>query len=216
MTQFFRTLDEAKVAGKRVLLRVDLNVPLENGHIADVTRHRPHPADDPGNRRQARQGRPAVAFRPAERPRCRKFAARYRRCPRRSSRPTGKVRCRLPRRKSGGGDRANGRWRHRAAGKHPLPSGRRSQRSGLRRRTRQIRRPLCQRCFLGGPSRACLDRRPRSSSAGLCRTQHASRTRGACASLGKSAAAGGGHRRRRQDLDQARPSLQTSCARSIF
>jgi phosphoglycerate kinase len=34
----FRTLDEARVAGKRVLLRVDLNVPVENGHIADATR----------------------------------------------------------------------------------------------------------------------------------------------------------------------------------
>ena len=34
----FRTLDEAQVAGKRVLLRVDLNVPMENGHIADGTR----------------------------------------------------------------------------------------------------------------------------------------------------------------------------------
>jgi len=34
----FRTLDDARVAGKRVLLRVDLNVPVENGHIADATR----------------------------------------------------------------------------------------------------------------------------------------------------------------------------------
>ena len=34
----FRTLDEVQVAGKRVLLRVDLNVPMENGHIADGTR----------------------------------------------------------------------------------------------------------------------------------------------------------------------------------
>jgi phosphoglycerate kinase len=34
----FRTLDNVKVAGKRVLLRVDLNVPVENGQIADATR----------------------------------------------------------------------------------------------------------------------------------------------------------------------------------
>jgi phosphoglycerate kinase len=34
----FRTLDSADVKGKRVLLRVDLNVPIENGHVTDATR----------------------------------------------------------------------------------------------------------------------------------------------------------------------------------
>ena len=34
----FRTLDQANVAGKRVLVRVDLNVPMENGKITDATR----------------------------------------------------------------------------------------------------------------------------------------------------------------------------------
>ena len=34
----FRTLDSADVKGKRVLLRVDLNVPMENGKVTDATR----------------------------------------------------------------------------------------------------------------------------------------------------------------------------------
>src|SRR5258708_7816033 len=34
----FRTLDQADVKGKRVLLRVDLNVPMENGKVTDATR----------------------------------------------------------------------------------------------------------------------------------------------------------------------------------
>jgi phosphoglycerate kinase len=34
----FRTLDSADVTAKRVLLRVDLNVPMENGRVTDITR----------------------------------------------------------------------------------------------------------------------------------------------------------------------------------
>jgi len=38
MTKSFRTLDDVDVKGKRVLLRVDLNVPMENGRVTDLTR----------------------------------------------------------------------------------------------------------------------------------------------------------------------------------
>ena len=38
MSNTFRTLDQANVNGKRVLVRVDLNVPMENGRITDATR----------------------------------------------------------------------------------------------------------------------------------------------------------------------------------
>ena len=38
MTKTFRTLDDVDPKGKRVLLRVDLNVPMENGRVTDATR----------------------------------------------------------------------------------------------------------------------------------------------------------------------------------
>ncbi len=38
MTKSFRTLDDVDVKSKRVLLRVDLNVPMENGRVTDATR----------------------------------------------------------------------------------------------------------------------------------------------------------------------------------
>ena len=38
MSQTFRTLDTAEVKGKRVLTRVDLNLPMENGRVSDATR----------------------------------------------------------------------------------------------------------------------------------------------------------------------------------
>jgi phosphoglycerate kinase len=38
MNNGFRTLDDADLAGKRVLVRVDLNVPMENGNVTDATR----------------------------------------------------------------------------------------------------------------------------------------------------------------------------------
>ncbi len=34
----FRTLDDLQPAGKRILVRVDLNVPMENGKVSDATR----------------------------------------------------------------------------------------------------------------------------------------------------------------------------------
>src|SRR5262245_8630462 len=34
----FRTLDDVDVRNKRVLLRVDLNVPMEHGKVSDLTR----------------------------------------------------------------------------------------------------------------------------------------------------------------------------------
>ena len=38
MTKPFRTLDDVDLSGKRVLLRVDLNVPMDQGRVTDTTR----------------------------------------------------------------------------------------------------------------------------------------------------------------------------------
>jgi phosphoglycerate kinase len=38
MSNSFRTLDSVDLKGKRVLVRVDLNVPVENGVVTDATR----------------------------------------------------------------------------------------------------------------------------------------------------------------------------------
>ena len=77
---------------------------------------------------------------------------------------------------------------------------------GLRRSTCRQWRDLRQRCVLGRPSRACLDRGPGPQPARLCRAHHAGRTRGAGKGPRQPETSGGGDRRRRQGLDQDRPA----------
>ena len=62
----FRTLDDADVKGKRVLLRVDLNVPIENGAVTDTTRIERVVPTITELADKGAQGHPAGAFRPAE------------------------------------------------------------------------------------------------------------------------------------------------------
>ena len=105
--------------------------------------------------------------------------------------------------------------RHPAAGEHALPHGRGEERSGLRRRAREARRPLCQR----RASRPRIARTPRPrGSATCCRPMpgrtHAGRARRAGQGAGSAAAPGRRDRRRRQGLDQARAARQTSSPRS--
>ena len=175
----FRTLDQADVKGKRVLVRVDLNVPMENGVVTDATRIERVAADHHRNRRQGRQGDPALAFRPAEGARSEGFAQAGRAEVGARHQAAGGLRRRLHRRDGRARGRRDEDRRHSLPGEHPLSPRRGKERSGFRRRARQARRHLRQRRLLGRAPRACLDRRPRPRAAGLCRARHAGRARGA-------------------------------------
>jgi phosphoglycerate kinase len=60
----FRTLDEVDVAGKRVLVRADLNVPMEDARITDATRIERALANICEISEKKRQGCPPVASGP--------------------------------------------------------------------------------------------------------------------------------------------------------
>ena len=62
----FRTLDDLDVAGKRVLVRADLNVPVRDGKVTDATRIERLAPTIARDRRARRQADRDVAFRPAE------------------------------------------------------------------------------------------------------------------------------------------------------
>ena len=211
----FRTLDDLDVAGKRVLVRADLNVPVKDGKVTDATRIErlaPTIARDHRARRQA--GRD-VAFRPAEgagpvavaAPAGRAAVARVRR-PRRA------FRAGLHRTRGRAGRRGAAARRDRAAGKSALPPRRGEERPGFRPPAGGARRHLCRRRVLGGAPRACLDRGAGASAAGGGRQEHAGRTGRARRRARKPDAAGHRAGRRRQGLDQARPARHSSPARS--
>ena len=117
----FKTLDDVNVSGKRVLLRVDLNVPMEEGRVSDATRiERVLPTireiADKGGKviLLAHFGRPKGA--PNDEDRCAPSPRRSKTC----STPGG-VRQRLRRRPGGASGRRDEGRRRAAARKHPLP-----------------------------------------------------------------------------------------------
>ncbi len=210
----FRTLDDVDVKGKRVLLRVDLNVPMEQGRVTDATRlERIAPTiteiSDKGGKvillahfgrpkgRDAKDSLKPVAAALAE-----------------VIEQAGRLRGRLHRRHRRQGRRRHEGRRHPLPGKHPLPQRGRKERSGLRRGTGKARRHLGQRRLLGGAPRACHHRRPRPQTAGLCRPHHAGRARRARQGAGSADQAGDCHHRRRQGFHQDRPAGKPGDARS--
>ena len=62
----FRTLDQADLKGKRVLVRVDLNVPMENGRVTDATRIERVVPTIREIAEKGGEGHPPRPFRPAE------------------------------------------------------------------------------------------------------------------------------------------------------
>ena len=163
----FRTLDHiGDVKGKRVLVRVDLNVPMADGKVTDATRiervaptilelsdkgakvvllaHFGRPKDGPS---------PEFSLEPVA-----KAAAGIIGRPRR-------LRRRLHRREGGGGRRRNEGRRHPAPGKHPLLQGRGKERPGLHQEARRQRRHLRQRRVFCRAPRAFA--RPRASPISL-------------------------------------------------
>ena len=63
----FKTIDSTDMAGKRVLVRVDLNVPMKNGKVTDATRIERAVPTIAGARRQGRASVDgAQSLRPAQ------------------------------------------------------------------------------------------------------------------------------------------------------
>ena len=204
----FRTLDDVDVNGKRVLLRVDLNVPMKDGKVTDATRiERMAPTID----EIARKGGKVILLSHLGRPKGRDPKETLAPLADEVASAIGRpvvVRRRLRRRAGQGRGRpAQGR-RGPAAGEHPLPRRRGKERPGIRARARRARRCLRQRRVLGRAPRPRLDRGRRSPAAGLCGPQHAGRARRARKGAGRAGTSACRHRRRRQGVDQARTARQ--------
>ena len=213
----FRTLDQADVRSKRVLVRVDLNMPVENGKVADTTRiERAAPtiweiADQGGKViLLSHFGRPK-GFDPKQslEPLIPAIAGVL-------DRPVAFATDCI-------GEKAQVAIAAMREGEilclenTRFHAGRGEQRSGVRRAARLARRYLRQRRVLGVASCPRLGRGARAQASELCRPQHAGRARCARQGAGDAGPAAGRHHRRRQDLDQARahrqPARQGGCSR---
>ena len=203
----FRTLDELDPRGKRVLVRVDFNVPMQNGEVTDATRIERAAHDARGADRQGCEGRRAVPFRPAEgQARELDVAGADRQA---AVAGAGRRRCAfaagLHRRAGASRGRRAARRRRGAAGEPALPRRRGEERPGLRRPAGERSATLYVNDAFSASHRAhaSIDR-ARRAPAGLCRPADAGGAGGAGAALGGARAAGRGAGRRRQGLDQAR------------
>ena len=201
-----KTVEGVDVRGKRVLVRVDFNVPIENGVVADATRLE---RVLPTIARLAAAGAKVIVLshlgRPKEGPSSdtslRPVAMKMRELmPGRKVHFIGDCVGEEPRRNLATLEAR----RDCRARKSPLLSRRGKERQAVRQAARGARRHLCQRRLLHRPQGACLGRRDHRSSALSCRTPDDGRDRSSRARARKPRAAGDGHCRRGQGLDQDR------------
>ena len=131
----FRTLDERRRQGQARACARRPQRPVDDGKVTDATRIERVAPTITRDRRQGRQGDPARPFRPAEgqaRAGIVARAGRCRRCRRCSAgRSPSPTTASAP--KAEGRGRGDEGRRRPAPGEHPLPHGRREERSGLRR-----------------------------------------------------------------------------------
>ena len=115
MSLTFRTLDQTDVKDKRVLVRVDLNVPMENGQVSDATRIT---RAEPTIAEIARKGGKVILLSHFGRPKGRDPKESLAPVAR-GRRPHPQAACRLGRRlrRAAGGSRG----RRHEAGRYPLP-----------------------------------------------------------------------------------------------
>ena len=202
-------------AGKRVLVRVDFNVPMQDGEVTDATRIERAATtlkelSDKGAKVIALShfGRPEGQARELDVAR----ADRAERCP--GAGPAGRVRAGLRRASRPSRRRCAAGRRGGAAREPALPHRRGEERPGLRRPARELGRRLRQRRLLGLAPRPRLDHGLGRASARLRRPADAGRAGGAGRGAGRAQRPDGGADRRRQGLDQARPCWATCSAGS--
>ncbi len=156
------SIRDLDLSGRRVFIRVDFNVPLEERRRDRRHAHSRVAADDPLRAREGRDGDSGVAPRPAEGAGESEVQLEAgRREGGRAARPSGGLRHRLHRRRGEVGRRrgARSRRRRRASREPAIPSRRGKKRPGVRQAARVADRSVRERRVRRRASRSRVGRR---------------------------------------------------------